>query len=70
MVVLAIVFVVVGYGEAAQGSEETVGCHADGGCGAEGVSEEGGTAGYGVADAVEELEAGGGFEVEEVHVEA
>lgn len=70
MVVLVVVHVVVGYGEGGQAVKFLAAVGADEFGGAEGVGEDGGAADGRVADAVEELEAGGGLEVEEVHVEA
>lgn len=69
VVVVPVVLVVERYWEGAQCTEEVFGGEADCGGGAEGVCEDRGAAGDGVADAVQELEPRRGLEVKEVHVE-
>lgn len=69
VIVVSVVLVVERHREGAQCAKEIFGVRADGGGRAERVSEERGATGDRVADAVQELEPGGGLEIEEVHVE-
>lgn len=69
VVVVPVVLVVKRYREGAQCAEEVFRGEADCGGSTEGVCEDRGAAGDGVADAVQELEPRRGLEVKEVHVE-
>lgn len=69
VIVMSVVLVVERHWEGAQCAEEVFGDGADGGGRAEGVCEERGATGDRVTYAVQELEPGGGLEIEKVHVE-